>query len=180
MKFHLAGEWQDRDTVIEVTNPYSGAVVDTVPVASADDVETALAAAVDGAAAMAAVHAYDRYMMLRKTADLMRERAEDLARTISMEEGKTLREAAGEVERSAQTIDLSSEEAKRLGGEFLPLDGGHVVIATYERIRSRNGERYHADVAKMLPIAYAVVFVLITVGLGAIYLDIVDPVSLSG
>lgn len=62
----------------------------------------------------------------------------------------------------------------------LPLDGGHVAIATYERIRSRSGERYHADVAKMLPIAYAVVFVLISVGLGAIYLDIVDPVSLSG
>jgi acyl-CoA reductase-like NAD-dependent aldehyde dehydrogenase len=124
MRFYLAGEWQDRDAVIEVANPFSGDVIDTVPSASADDVEHALASAVDGAAAMAAVHAYDRYVMLRKTADLMRDRADDLARTISMEEGKTLRESLGEVERSAQTIDLSSEEAKRLGGEFLPLDGG--------------------------------------------------------
>ena len=124
MKFYLAGEWRDRDTVIEVTNPFSGNVIGTVPSASAEDVETALASAVEGAAAMAAVHAYDRYVMLRMAANLMRDRADDLARTISMEEGKTLREATGEVERSAQTIDLSSEEAKRLGGEFLPLDGG--------------------------------------------------------
>lgn len=124
MKFYLAGEWQDRDDVIEVSNPFHGDVIDTVPAASSADVELALSSAVEGAAVMAAVHAYDRYVMLRKTADLMRERADELARTISMEEGKTLRESLTEVERSTQTIELSSEEAKRLGGEYLPLDGG--------------------------------------------------------
>ena len=62
MKFYLAGEWRDRDTVIEVTNPFSGNVIGTVPSASAEDVETALASAVEGAAAMAAVHAYDRWL----------------------------------------------------------------------------------------------------------------------
>jgi len=62
---------------------------------------------------------------------------------------------------------------------LLPLDGGHVAIATYERLRSRNGKRYHADVAKMLPIAYAVVAILMVVGVTALYLDIVDPLSLS-
>ncbi len=60
---------------------------------------------------------------------------------------------------------------------LLPLDGGHVVIATYERLRSRKGQRYHADVAKALPIAYMVVMLLTTVGLAAIYLDIADPIS---
>lgn len=124
MKFYLAGEWQDRDEKIEVRNPYSGDVVDTVPKASADDVETALVAAERGAPEMAAMQGYDRYVILRKAADLMRERTEDLARTLSCEEGKTLREARGEVDRSAQTLELSSEEAKRLGGELLPLDGG--------------------------------------------------------
>ncbi len=124
MKFYLAGEWQERDNTITVSNPFSGEVVDTVPVASSADVEQALTSAVEGAATMAAVHAYDRYVILRRTADLMRERADDLARTISMEEGKTLAESIGEVDRSAQTMELSSEEAKRLGGEFLPLDGG--------------------------------------------------------
>ena len=54
----------------------------------------------------------------------MTERTEDLAQTLSAEEGKTLAESRGEVARSVQTIELASEEAKRLGGEFLPLDGG--------------------------------------------------------
>jgi membrane-associated protease RseP (regulator of RpoE activity) len=61
---------------------------------------------------------------------------------------------------------------------LLPLDGGHVAVATYERLRSRNGKRYHADVAKLLPVAYAVVAILVVVGVTALYLDIVDPLSL--
>ena len=60
---------------------------------------------------------------------------------------------------------------------LLPLDGGHVVIATYERLRSRKGVRYHADAAKALPIAYAVILLMTTVGLAALWLDLADPVS---
>ncbi|MCY3925234.1 MAG: site-2 protease family protein [bacterium] len=63
---------------------------------------------------------------------------------------------------------------------LLPLDGGHVVIATYERLRSFGGRRYQADVAKMLPAAYVFVIVLVTVGLVALSRDIVDPFSLPG
>ena len=59
---------------------------------------------------------------------------------------------------------------------LLPLDGGHVVIAVYERIRSRPGRRYHADVAKLLPLTYVVLFVLLSVGIAALYLDIRDPI----
>jgi membrane-associated protease RseP (regulator of RpoE activity) len=61
---------------------------------------------------------------------------------------------------------------------LLPFDGGHVVIATYERIRSRGGRRYHADVSKLMPLTYAVVVVLILIGLSALYLDIADPINL--
>jgi len=61
---------------------------------------------------------------------------------------------------------------------LLPLDGGHVVIATYERIRSRKGQRYYADAAKALPVAYAVILLMTTVGIAALYLDIADPISL--
>ncbi|MXW43091.1 MAG: site-2 protease family protein [Acidimicrobiia bacterium] len=63
---------------------------------------------------------------------------------------------------------------------LLPLDGGHVVIATYERLRSRRDRRYIADVSKMIPVAYGVILVLLFVGLGALYLDITDPVELPG
>ena len=61
---------------------------------------------------------------------------------------------------------------------LLPLDGGHVIIAIYERLRSRKGVRYQADASKLLPITYLVVFVLIAIGVAAIYLDIADPISL--
>jgi membrane-associated protease RseP (regulator of RpoE activity) len=60
---------------------------------------------------------------------------------------------------------------------LLPLDGGHVAIATYERIRSRKGRRYQADVAKLLPLTAAVVSVLLIFGAMTIYLDIVRPIA---
>jgi len=62
---------------------------------------------------------------------------------------------------------------------LLPLDGGHVVIAVYEAIRERfqGGRRYYTDVAKLMPITYAVVMVLIFLGVSALYLDIARPMS---
>jgi membrane-associated protease RseP (regulator of RpoE activity) len=61
---------------------------------------------------------------------------------------------------------------------LLPLDGGHVAIATYERIRSRRGRPYHADVAKLMPLTYAVVLLLVLVGVTSLYLDITNPLNL--
>jgi len=63
----------------------------------------------------------------------------------------------------------------------LPLDGGHVVVATYERIREalRPGRaRYHVDMAKLLPVVYAVFVLLVLLGVTTIYMDITDPVRL--
>ena len=55
---------------------------------------------------------------------------------------------------------------------LLPLDGGHAAVATYERIRSRRGQRYEVDMAKLLPVTYAVVMFLVFLGLASLYLDI--------
>jgi len=60
---------------------------------------------------------------------------------------------------------------------LLPLDGGHVAIGTYERLRSRAGRRYHADVGKMMPVAAAVIVLLVLIGVTSIYLDIVKPIA---
>jgi glyceraldehyde-3-phosphate dehydrogenase (NADP+) len=127
MKFFLAGQWQDRDDQIEVVNPGNGEVIDTVPRASVADVETALKAADRAQVTMAALTGYERFKILRRAADLLLERRDELAETLSREEGKAIREAKFEVERSAQTLELSGEEAKRLCGEVLPLDGGDGV-----------------------------------------------------
>ena len=60
---------------------------------------------------------------------------------------------------------------------LLPLDGGHAAIATYERVRERGGERYYADVAKLMPFAMAVMTVLLFLFMSGLYLDITDPVG---
>lgn len=63
----------------------------------------------------------------------------------------------------------------------LPLDGGHVVVGTYERIREAfqpGRQRYHVDMAKLLPVVYAVFALLVLLGVTTIYMDITDPVSL--
>ena len=122
MRMYLGGEWIDGDLSSEVFNPYDGSVIDTVPRAGVEDVDAAISSAVRGAEAMARMPAYERFLLLRRTADLLEERMEDLARTITLEEGKIIAEARTEVGRAIQTISLSGEEAKRLYGETVPMD----------------------------------------------------------
>jgi glyceraldehyde-3-phosphate dehydrogenase (NADP+) len=123
MRIHFAGQWHDRDRKIEVQNPFDGSVVDTVPQATAADVEAGIAAAVQGAAAMRKLSGYERFQILRRAADAMFARQKELGRLISQEEGKILAEGIFEASRAAETMELSAEEAKRLGAEMLPLDG---------------------------------------------------------
>ena len=60
---------------------------------------------------------------------------------------------------------------------ILPLDGGYVAIATYERVRSRRGARYHADVNRLAPLIYAFVSVLLVLFATTLYLDIAHPIA---
>jgi acyl-CoA reductase-like NAD-dependent aldehyde dehydrogenase len=119
----IAGEWVDRSKKIDVRNPFDGSVVDTVPRAEPSDVDRALDYAVRGAKRMAGLSGYDRWRILRKAADLIADRSEDLGRLISQEEGKIVAEGRGEARRAAETMMASAEEAKRLHGETVPLDG---------------------------------------------------------
>src|SRR5579864_2081680 len=123
MKMYVGTEWVDKPKTIAVTNPFDGSQVDTVPKADADDIERALATATRGARAMRRLTGYERYQILRKAADLMAQRTEDLARTITLEEGKIIGEARFEVSRATEIIALSAEEAKRQYGETIALDG---------------------------------------------------------
>jgi RIP metalloprotease RseP len=59
-----------------------------------------------------------------------------------------------------------------------PLDGGHVVIATYERLRSWGGRRHEVDYSKVMPVTYAVFILLTGFGLLAIFRDIIDPINI--
>jgi glyceraldehyde-3-phosphate dehydrogenase (NADP+) len=119
---YLDGEWTDGDGERAVVNPWSGEIVDSVPNASEAQVERAVAAAVRGAAEMAALTAFERSTILRRAADLLEGRVDEFARTLSLEEGKPLAESVGEVGRCPELIRLSAFEGAQLRGEVLPLD----------------------------------------------------------
>jgi glyceraldehyde-3-phosphate dehydrogenase (NADP+) len=106
----------------DVTSPYDGSVVGSVPVAGPGDVEAALGAAVRGAQTWRHTPAHERMRILLRAAELADERAPQTARTISAENGKTITEATTEAGRSGALIRLAAFEGTQLYGEGLPLD----------------------------------------------------------
>jgi len=122
MKNFIAGSWIDKPKKIEVRNPFDNSLIDTVPKADSGDLEQALAFAERGAKVMAKLSSYERWKILRKAADLMAARNDDLGQVISKEEGKVIAEGRGEASRAVETIMGSAEEAKRIHGETVPLD----------------------------------------------------------
>src|SRR5260370_14862378 len=122
MKMYVNSQWMDAPTMVPVVAPYSGEVVDSVPAATANQIEQALAAAEKAAIVMGKLTAYERNQILQKAADLIAANVEDLARTVSLEVGKPLGEARGEAGRIADLLRLSAYEGTQLRGESLPID----------------------------------------------------------
>jgi acyl-CoA reductase-like NAD-dependent aldehyde dehydrogenase len=102
--------------------PYDGSPVGTVFDAAREQVEAAVEAAAAAAPAMREMTLDERAGILRKAHGKVLERREELARAISSECGKPLKEARTEVDRSAQTLLFSAEEAHRLRGEVVPME----------------------------------------------------------
>jgi acyl-CoA reductase-like NAD-dependent aldehyde dehydrogenase len=128
MKAYVAGEWVGSDVAITVRSPFSGNVVDTVPEATSDEVSRALGAAAEGAESMRAVPAHERSSILARAAHLIEADVDDLARTITAEQGKYTVEAEAEASRIAGIVRLCAEEARRLYGETLPMDAAPVGV----------------------------------------------------
>ncbi len=122
MKMCVGGKWMDKTEKVEVLHPFDNRVVDTVPRGCAADVDSALVAAVRGAKVMAKLTGWDRYQILKKTAEKLEARTVEFGRTITLEEGKAIGEGRVEVERAVQTFMLAAEEARRIHGETIPLD----------------------------------------------------------
>jgi acyl-CoA reductase-like NAD-dependent aldehyde dehydrogenase len=121
-KLLIDGKWTGNGPVLEVKNKYNGKLVGALPTASREDLNAAIDAAERAEDVMADMPAHKRAEILLRTAELIRERAEDLAKTIAAEAGKALKFARAEVDRAASTFTIAAEEAKRLHGETIPLD----------------------------------------------------------
>lgn len=121
-KLLIDGQWVGGGPLLEVKNKYNGETVGVLPTARKEELDEAIAAAERAEDTMADLPAHRRAEILLKAATLMRERADDLAKTIAAEAGKALKFARAEVDRAISTFTIASEEAKRLHGETIPLD----------------------------------------------------------
>ena len=122
LAMYIDGEWcQGSDGAHEeVINPATEESLARLPHASAADLDRALAAADKGFAQWRATSAYERAGILYKAGDLMRQRADAIARTLTMEQGKGLAEARMEVMVSADIFQWYAEEGKRAYGRIIP------------------------------------------------------------
>ena len=119
---HIDGEWRPAEggRTDPVLNPATEERIGTVAHASHADLDAALAAAARGFAIWRERSAFERSKVMRKAADLVRERADGIARIMTMEQGKPLAEAKMETLAAADVIDWFAEEARRAYGRVIP------------------------------------------------------------
>ncbi|KXK13687.1 MAG: aldehyde dehydrogenase (nadp) family protein [Chloroflexi bacterium OLB14] len=121
-KLLIDGQWTGKGSLLEVKNKYNGQTIGVLPIATNEEVNQAIDAAERAEDVMAEMPAHKRAEILLRTAQLIRERTEDFAKTIAAEAGKAMKFARAEVDRAAITFTIAAEEAKRLHGETIPLD----------------------------------------------------------
>ena len=119
---YIGGEPVWKEPTIDVVYPYNRQKVGEVPEATPEDVKKAIDLAVEGFKEISSLSAYERSQILYKAYEILKERAEEFAKILVLEVGKTIKEARTEVMRAQQTLLLSAEEAKRIYGETIPYD----------------------------------------------------------
>lgn len=118
----IDGEWVEADNgrVITVTNPATGETVGTVPRMGAAETRRAIEAANRALPAWRSLTAKERAVKLRRWFELMMANQEDLARLMTVEQGKPLTESRGEIAYAASFIEWFAEEGKRIYGDVIP------------------------------------------------------------
>jgi len=125
----IAGQWRGASSgeTLDVRNPATGAVIGTVAKATSEDLDEAVAAAGRGFAAWRRVSGFDRAVILRRAAQLLRDRVEAIAPLITLEQGKPLKEARGEILFAAEVTDWFADEARRTYGRLIPSRGPDIA-----------------------------------------------------
>jgi acyl-CoA reductase-like NAD-dependent aldehyde dehydrogenase len=119
-KLLVGGEWIETGDWIDVRSPYDGSSVGRVTKGDASVARRAVDAA--ERALTEALPAHERAAILERTARLVEERADEIARTISAEAGKPLKAARVEAARATSTFTMAAVEARKLAGEVVPMD----------------------------------------------------------
>jgi len=121
-QMYIDGAWCDSASrkTLAVINPADESIVAEVAYGGIEEAERAISAAARAFPEWRAASVYDRARVLKKTAELMRERADRIARTLTLEQGKPLAEARTEVLHAADTFEWFAEEGKRAYGRIIP------------------------------------------------------------
>ncbi len=121
-RMYIDGKWVDAldGGTLKIENPANESIIAEVAYGGRADAERAIEAAARAFPAWRSVSAYERAKVLKKTADLMRDRADRIARTLTLEQGKPLGEARAEVMHAADTFEWFAEEGKRTYGRMIP------------------------------------------------------------
>ncbi|WP_137390901.1 NAD-dependent succinate-semialdehyde dehydrogenase [Rhodoligotrophos defluvii] len=132
---HIDGKWTPSadGKADPVINPASESQIGTVAHASIADLDRALEAAARGFEVWRNVSAFDRSRLMRKAADLLRERSEGIARTMTLEQGKPLAQSRLEALAAADIIDWFAEEARRTYGRIVPSRAPGVDQLVYKK-----------------------------------------------
>lgn len=118
----IQGQWRDANNqqTIDVTNPANNQLLGTVPKMGTDETRAAIEAANQALPAWRALTAKERAVILRRWFDLMMANQDDLAKLMTLEQGKPLAEAKGEIAYAASFIEWFAEEGKRIYGDTIP------------------------------------------------------------
>ncbi len=130
----IGGAWREGRATSDVVDPYRGELVAQAPASTLADLSDALDAAVAARPQAAAMPGFERAKLLRRVIELLLERADDIARTMARETGKAIKDARAEVVRSQDTISLAAEEAIRIEGAHVPLDGSAMGAGKLARL----------------------------------------------
>ena len=123
VKMLIGAEWVESggDGSMAIINPATEQEIGRAPRVSKEQLDAALAAAGDAFPVWSKTPAIERFRIIRKAADLLRERTEAIARVMTLEMGKPHAQAVGETAGAADLIDFLAEEAKRQGGRLVPV-----------------------------------------------------------
>ena len=132
---YIDGNWHSSQTTFDVLNPATGETVAQVSDACVEEATLAVAAAKKAFKAWSAMPAHERAKLLRNWFNLMMEHQDDLARILTLEQGKPLAEAKGEIAYGAGFIEWFAEEGKRVYGDTIPsLSPNQKVIVTKQAV----------------------------------------------
>jgi succinate-semialdehyde dehydrogenase/glutarate-semialdehyde dehydrogenase len=122
VQLYIDGQWQASEDgrTLAIINPANGETLGTVAHAGIADLDKALAAAERGFETWRSTPAYDRYKIMQKAANLLRDRADSIASIMTQEQGKPLAEARMETLAAADIIDWLAEEGRRAYGRLVP------------------------------------------------------------